>query len=75
MKVEVFISFRKKLTLPYVHIVNQTRPIERVSEVVQFFKGNMSRVIREEFMELEEFPWRDSFWADGYCAETSRENR
>lgn len=27
-------------------------------------------MIRKEFPELEEFLWGDSFWADGYFAET-----
>jgi len=41
-----------------------------VAEVVQILKGGTSRVIRKEFPELEEFLWGDSFWADGYFAET-----
>ena len=27
-------------------------------------------MIRAEFPELEEFLWADSFWADGYFAES-----
>lgn len=54
----------------HVHIVIQTNPRESVSEVVQILKGGTSRVIRKEFSELEEFLWGDSFWADGYFAET-----
>jgi len=27
-------------------------------------------VLRKEFPEMEEFLWGDSFWADGYFAET-----
>ena len=53
-----------------MHIVIQTNPRESVSEVVQILKGGTSRVIRKEFPELEEFLWGDSFWADGYFAET-----
>lgn len=54
----------------HVHILIQLRPRESVSEVVQILKGGSSRKIREEFPELEEFLWGDSFWADGYFAET-----
>lgn len=54
----------------HVHIVIQTNPRESVSKVVQILKGGTSRVIRKEFPELEEFLWGDSFWADGYFAET-----
>ena len=54
----------------HVHIVIQTKPRESVAEVVQRLKGVTSRVLRREFPELEEFLWGESFWADGYFAET-----
>jgi putative transposase len=41
-----------------------------VAEVVKIFKGGTSRVLRKEYPELEEFLWGESFWADGYFAET-----
>ena len=41
-----------------------------MAEVLQRLKGGTSRVIRQEYPELEEFLWGDSFWADGYFAET-----
>ena len=37
---------------------------------MQLFKGGSSRVVRKEFSHLKEFLWGDSFWADGYFAET-----
>jgi putative transposase len=54
----------------HVHIILQTNPTDSVAEVAQRLKGGTSRVIRKEFPELEEFLWGDSFWADGYFAET-----
>ena len=54
----------------HVHIILQTSPTNSVAEVAQRLKGGTSRVIRKEFPELEEFLWGDSFWADGYFAET-----
>ncbi len=54
----------------HVHILMQIKPSETVAEVVQILKGGTSRVIRKEFPELEEFLWGDSFWADGYFAES-----
>jgi putative transposase len=54
----------------HVHIVIQASPGDSLAEVVQILKGGTSRVIRKEFPELEEFLWGDSFWADGYFAET-----
>jgi putative transposase len=54
----------------HIHLIIQTKPKESVAEVVQRLKGGTSRVIRKEYPELEEFLWGDSFWADGYFAET-----
>jgi len=54
----------------HLHIVVQVPPKDSVAEVVQIFKGGTSRVLRKEYPELEEFLWGESFWADGYFAET-----
>jgi len=48
----------------------QIKPKDSVADVVQILKGGTSRVVRKEFPELEEFLWGDSFWADGYFAES-----
>jgi len=54
----------------HVHLLIQLNPRNSIAEVVQTLKGGSSRVIRKEFPELEEFLWGDSFWSDGYFAET-----
>jgi putative transposase len=54
----------------HVHIVVELPPQISVAEVVRIFKGGTSRVLRKEFPEMEEFLWGESFWADGYFAET-----
>jgi putative transposase len=54
----------------HVHILVQLKSDVCPSRAVQIFKGGSSRVMREEFPELEEYLWGDSFWADGYFAET-----
>ena len=54
----------------HIHLVVQMPPQYSVAKVVQIFKGGTSRVLRKEYPELEEFLWGDSFWADGYFAET-----
>lgn len=41
-----------------------------IANVANILKGGSSRVIRKEYPELEEFLWGDSFWADGYFAES-----
>ena len=54
----------------HVHILIQIQATDRVSDVVKQLKGGSSRVIRKEYPELEEFLWGDSFWSDGYFAES-----
>lgn len=58
------------IQVDHVHMAIQINPSNSVAEVVQILKGGTSRVIRKEFPELEEFLWGDSFWADGYFAES-----
>jgi len=54
----------------HVHVLVQLKPNMSVSKAIQLFKGGTSRVLRKMYPELEEFLWGDSFWADGYFAET-----
>ena len=54
----------------HVHILVQLKPDISVSKVVQLFKGRSSRIMRKEFPKLQEFLWGDSFWGDGFFAET-----
>jgi len=59
-----------KIMPDHVHMLIQINARESVADVVQRLKGGSSKVIRKEFPELEEFLWGDSFWADGYFAES-----
>ena len=54
----------------HIHMLIQVKPSLSLSKVVQYFKGGSSRIIRQEYPKLEEFLWGDSFWADGYFAES-----
>ena len=54
----------------HVHMLVQLKPSLSVSKAVQLFKGGSSKIVREEFPELEEFLWGDSLWGDGYFAES-----
>jgi len=54
----------------HIHMLVQLGPVKSVAHVVQILKGGTSLFLRKEFPELEEFLWGDSFWADGYFAET-----
>ncbi len=55
----------------HVHMLVQLKPAISVSRAVQLLKGGSSRVVRSEFPELDEFLWGDSFWGDGFFAETA----
>ena len=54
----------------HVHMLIQIPPRDSLAHVMQILKGGTSKKLREEFPELEEFLWGDSFWADGYFAES-----
>ena len=54
----------------HVHLILQFVTTISVSKMVQLLKGKTSRILRKEFPSLAEFYWGDSFWADGYFAET-----
>ena len=54
----------------HIHMLLQINPQQSIAYVVQILKGGSSKVIREEFPELEEFLWGDSLWSDGYFAES-----
>ena len=54
----------------HIHLLLQINPRDSIAHVMHYIKGGSSRVIRKEFPELEEFLWGDSFWSDGYFAES-----
>ena len=54
----------------HVHLLIQINPRESIARVAQLLKGGSSYIIRREFSELEEFLWGNSFWSDGYFAES-----
>ena len=58
------------IQVDHVHMLVQLKPDISVSRVVQLVKGGSSRILREEMPEIKEFLWGESFWADGYFAET-----
>ena len=58
------------IQVDHVHMLLQLTQNVPISRAVQLFKGGSSKRVREEYPELEEFLWGDSFWSDGYFAET-----
>jgi putative transposase len=61
---------RINIQIDHVHLLIQLQADDSVAEVVRILKGGTSKIIRKEFPELEEFLWGDSFWANGYFAES-----
>ncbi len=59
-----------KILPDHVHGLIHVPPTEPVAGVGQKLKGGTSYLLRKECPALEEFLWGESFWADGYCAET-----
>jgi len=58
------------LQTDHIHLIMQIKPNDSISGIAQTLKGGTSRALRKEFPELDEFLWGDSFWADGYFAES-----
>jgi len=54
----------------HVHLFLSAKSRYSPSGIMRLIKGGSSRVIRQEFPELQEFLWGDSFWADGYFVST-----
>ena len=54
----------------HVRLLLSAKPRYSPAEIMRLIKGGSSRVIRQEFPEIEEFLWGDSFWADGYFVST-----
>lgn len=54
----------------HVHLFLSAKPRYSPAKIMHLIKGRTSRQIREEFPELEEVLWGESFWADGYYVST-----
>ena len=53
-----------------VQMIVQLPPSISVHQAVQFLKKGSSRIIRQEYPAFEEFSWGNTFWANGYGAQT-----
>lgn len=54
----------------HIHILLQYKPNESIAKIVQILKWWSSFKLRKMYPEIEEFLWWDSFWSDGYFAES-----
>lgn len=60
-----------KVARDHVHVFVGYRPTERISQIVQWFKGISSRVLLQEYPRLKKLYWGKHFWARGYLAVSS----
>ena len=60
-----------KVARDHVHVLVSYRPTQKVSEIMQWFKGISSRVLLQEYPKLKRVFWGRHFWARGYFAVTS----
>jgi putative transposase len=59
-----------KILPDHVHLLIQIQPRNSLAYTMHILQGGTSKKLREEFPALEEFLWGDSFWSDGYFAES-----
>ena len=52
----------------HVHLLIEYPPSESISEIVKRLKGRTSRLLQQEYRELEKRYWGRHFWAIGYGA-------
>lgn len=57
-----------KVARDHVHVLVSYRPMQRVSQIVQWLKGTSSRVLLQEFLRLRKQFWGKPLWARGYLA-------
>jgi putative transposase len=50
----------------HIHILFKAKPTTDLVKVVNTFKGASARLIRNEYAQLKELLWVDSFWSDSY---------
>lgn len=50
----------------HLHILFKAKPTTNLVEVVNTIKGVTSRIIRQEYPQLKELSWEDSFWSNSY---------
>jgi len=50
----------------HIHILFTATPTTNLSNVVNVIKGVTARRLRQEFPQIKEFLWGDSFWSNSY---------
>jgi putative transposase len=60
-----------KISIDHVHMFVAYRPMQDISQIVQWFKGISSRILLSEFPHLKKQFWGRHLWARGYLAVSS----
>ena len=50
----------------HLHVLFKAKPTTDLVKVVNTFKGVTARLIRQEYPQLKDLLWGDSFWSDSY---------
>lgn len=50
----------------HLHVLFKAKPTTDLVKVVNTFKGVTARLIRQEYPQLKDLLWDDSFWSDSY---------
>lgn len=54
----------------HIQMIVQLNAKTSVLSAIELFKRESTKKIKENFAELEEFAWGNSFWSEGYCVES-----
>jgi putative transposase len=60
-----------KVARDHVHVFLSYRPMQKISQIMQWLKGTSSRVLLQEFPHLRKKFWGRHLWARGYLAVSS----
>jgi len=60
-----------KVARDHVHVFISYRPMQKVSQIMQWLKGTSSRVLLQEYAHLRKKFWGRHLWARGYLAVSS----
>jgi putative transposase len=50
----------------HLHVLFKAKPTTDLVKAVNTFKGVTARLIRQEYPQLKDLLWGDSFWSDSY---------
>ena len=55
----------------HIHILFKCKPQTELIKYINSLKGSTSKILRNEFPELKQILWGNSFWSESYCLITT----